>query len=123
MKLHVDVNTALNTVTAYGVGYVEINRQRHSGAVLVRPQGEVLAWAPASFDALAAADFESLLEQRPELVVLGTGDRQRFPHPRLTAALTAVRIGVEAMDTRAACRRYNILMSEGRKVVAALLPL
>ena len=85
--------------------------------------GEVLAWAPASFDALAAADFESLLEQRPELVVLGTGDRQRFPHPRLTAALTAVRIGVEAMDTRAACRTYNILMSEGRKVVAALLPL
>ncbi|HPA92145.1 MAG TPA: Mth938-like domain-containing protein [Quisquiliibacterium sp.] len=123
MKLHVDVNAALNTVTAYGAGYVEINRQRHAGAVLVRPEGEILPWAPASFEALTAADFEALLAQRPELIVLGTGDRQRFPHPRLVAALTSERIGVEAMDTRAACRTYNILMSEGRKVLAALLPL
>jgi len=89
----------------------------------VRPEGEILPWAPASFEALTAADFEALLAQRPELIVLGTGDRQRFPHPRLVAALTSERIGVEAMDTRAACRTYNILMSEGRKVLAALLPL
>ncbi len=123
MKLHVDVNAALNTVTAYGAGYVEINRQRHAGAVLVRPEGEILPWAPAAFEALTAADFEALLAQRPELIVLGTGDRQRFPHPRLVAALTSERIGVEVMDTQAACRTYNILMSEGRKVLAALLPL
>ena len=121
MKLHVDVNAALNTVTAYGAGYVEINRQRHAGAVLVRPEGEILPWAPASFEALTAADFEALLAQRPELIVLGTGDRQRFPHPRLTRALAAARVGVETMDTRAACRTFNILVAEDRRVAAALV--
>lgn len=123
MKLHVDVNSSLNTVTAYGVGFVEINRQRYTGSVLVRPEGEITPWAVGGFEALAAADFEALLALGPELVLLGTGGQQRFPHPRLTAALAVARIGVESMDTRAACRTYNILMSEGRRVLAALLPL
>jgi uncharacterized protein len=125
MKLHADSNPALNTVTAYGAGFVEINRQRHAGAVLVQPDAPVLAWEPAGFEALTAAHFEALLAAAPgvEVVLLGTGERQRFPHPRLTAALANARIGVEAMDTRAACRTYNILMGEGRRVLAALLPL
>lgn len=62
-----------------------------------------------------------LLEPQPEVVVFGSGARLRFPHPRLTAQLTAQRVGVETMDFQAACRTYNILMAEGRKVAAALL--
>jgi uncharacterized protein len=123
MKLHADTHGSLNTVTAYGTGYVEINRQRFEGPVLVRPEGEVLLWGVAGFDALAQEHFEALLAHAPDVVLLGTGERQRFPHPRLTASLVQVRIGVEVMDTRAACRTYNILMSEGRRVLAALLPL
>jgi uncharacterized protein len=123
MKLHADTHGSLNTVTAYGAGYVEINRQRFEGSVLVRPEGEVLPWGVAGFDALAHEHFEALLAHAPDVVLLGTGERQRFPHPRLTAPLARVRIGVEVMDTRAACRTYNILMGEGRRVLAALLPL
>jgi uncharacterized protein len=81
----------------------------------------VQAWTAASFDSLSDSDFAALLNLSPELVLLGTGTRQRFPHPRLTRALTEARIGIEVMNTAAACRTYNILMSEGRRVVAAFL--
>lgn len=121
MKLHADTRDTLNTVTAYGAGWIEINKRRFDAPVLVRPEGEVLLWTIAGFDALQPADFERLLAQPPQLVILGTGAKQRFPHPRLTASLTGARIGVEAMATPAACRTYNILMAEGRDVLAALL--
>lgn len=122
MKLHLDNSPALNTVTAYGAGFIEINRQRHQGAVLVRPEGEVIDWGPERFEQLTEAHLAMLLEHAPEVVLLGTGARQRFPHPSLLAALAAARVGVEVMDTGAACRTYNILMNEGRRVLAALLP-
>ena len=73
------------------------------------------------FEALSAEHFEAIAALDPEVVLLGTGRVQRFPHPRLTTALSSRRIGIEAMDTGAACRTYNILMSEGRKVLAALI--
>lgn len=122
MKLHPDRSTALNTVTAYGSGWFEINRVRHEGALLLMPEGEVLPWAVQSYEALTAQDFEALLALRAEIVLLGTGERHRLPHPRLTAALARAGIGLEAMDSYAACRTYNILMGEGRRVLAALLP-
>ncbi len=121
MKLHQDAAGALNTVTAYGPGWVEVNRQRHETAILLAPEGPVRAWKVDSFEALTAADFERLLPERPEIVLLGTGSTQRFPQPRLVAPLSAARIGVDAMTTAAACRTYNILLGEGRRVVAALL--
>lgn len=121
LKLHQDSSGALNTVTGYGAGYVEINLQRHAGSILVMPEAPVIAWPVTSFETLGAEHFAMLIEMRPEVVVFGSGERLRFPHPRLTAALAAQRIGVETMDFKAACRTYNILMAEGRKVAAALL--
>ena len=121
LKLHADTPTALNTVTAYGPGFIEINKVRHTSAVVLTP-GQVNPWPVTSFEALAEADFERLRALEPEVVLLGTGARQRFPHPRLSRALTEARIGLEVMNTPAACRTYNILMAEGRKVVAALMP-
>lgn len=121
MKLHADMPSPLNTVTAYGPDWIEINRRRFDGAVVVMPEGEVVAWSAQRFETLSAADFESLLARAPELVLLGTGQKQRFPHPRLTAPLTAAGVGVDVMNTHAACRTYNILMAEGRRVLAALL--
>ncbi|RKP52394.1 Mth938-like domain-containing protein [Trinickia fusca] len=121
MKLHQDSSGALNTVTAYGAQYVEINLERYESSIVVMPDTPVMPWPVSSFDALTPEHFELLLAAAPELVVLGTGSRLRFPHPRLTAALAARRIGVESMDFMAACRTYNILMAEGRRVCAALL--
>jgi uncharacterized protein len=86
------------------------------------PEGEVRRWAVDSYEALTAADFEALAALGAEILLFGTGTRHRLPHPRLTAALARAGIGVEAMDSYAACRTYNILMGEGRRVLAALLP-
>ncbi|MFT3804633.1 MAG: Mth938-like domain-containing protein [Burkholderiaceae bacterium] len=121
MKLHPDQPSVLNTVTGYGDGYVEINARRFDESVIVGPEWPAEPWPVARFEDLSAAHFERLLEIAPDIVLLGTGRRQRFPSPRLTQALLARRIGVEVMDTPAACRTYNILMTEGRLVLAALL--
>ena len=128
MKLHASAPSALNTFTAYGEGYVMVNDQRHEGrnaagdarGLIVTPE-RLLPWEVAAFDALEESDFEVFLELNLEILLLGTGPRQRFPHPRLTRGLAAKRIGVEAMDLQAACRTYNILMAEERRVAAALL--
>ncbi|MBA3479439.1 MAG: Mth938-like domain-containing protein [Lautropia sp.] len=122
MKLHPDQNNALNTVTAYGSGYFEINRVRHEGPLLLMPEGEVRRWEVQSYESLTAVDFEALLGRGAEVILLGTGTRHRIPPPRLTAALARAGVGIEAMDSSAACRTYNILMGEGRRVLAALLP-
>lgn len=119
LKLHADTPTTQNTVTAYGPGFVEINRVRHTTHVLMTPD-QVEPWPVASFDSLDVTHFERLRDLRSEVVLLGTGARQRFPHPRLTRPLTDARIGLEVMDTQAACRTYNILVAESRKVAAAL---
>jgi uncharacterized protein len=121
LKLHADARTNLNTVTAYGPGFVEVNQSRYEGHFLLLPDAPAQPWNTAGFDALRAEDFDALLALRPEIVLLGTGRRQRFPHPRLIARLTSAGVGVEAMDTAAACRTFNILMSEGRRVLAAIL--
>ena len=120
MKLHASAPSALNTFSGYGDGFVAINGERHEANIVVMPE-QLLAWSAASFDALTEADFDLFLGLELEILLLGTGPKQRFPHPRLTKALAAKRIGVEAMDLQAACRTYNILMAEERRVAAALL--
>lgn len=121
LKLHADKPNNLNTVTSYGPGYIEINLVRHDQSVLVMPEGPVEPWPVARFEDLEPAHFDVLLDKQAEVVLLGTGNKLRFPHPRLTAALARRHIGVDAMDLQAACRTYNILMAEGRKVAAILL--
>jgi len=121
MKLHLSSVSGVNLFTGYGEGYVMINRQRHDQSLVVLRDRLVPGWQPAGFDALDAGDFARLAELKPEIVLLGTGERLRFPHPELTRALTEARIGLEVMDIRAACRTYNILAAEERNVAAALL--
>jgi len=121
LKLHADAPNSLNTVTGYGPGFIEVNKSRHHGHLLLLPESKVAPWQVPSFEQLRAEDFDALLALQPEIVLLGTGLRQRLVHPRLTAGLARAGVGVEAMDTAAACRTYNILMSEGRRVLAAFL--
>ena len=120
MKLHASGASGVNTITGYGEGYIVVNGERRASSVIVLPD-RIVGWAATGFDALTAEDFLFLGELRVEIILLGTGPRQRFPHPRLTAALAQARIGLEVMDLQAACRTYNILVAEERKVAAALL--
>ena len=120
MKLHVTPSASRHAFTGYGDGYVSINNVRYVHAVLVSP-GAVERWDAASFDDLTARHFHEVLDLRPELVILGTGATLRFPRPELTRPLLLATVGFEAMDTKAACRTYNILSAEGREVVAAIL--
>ena len=120
MKLHAAGPSGVNTITAYGDDYVEINGERRRANLVVLPD-RIIDWPALSFDALTHEDFAFLQSMHAEIVLLGTGARQRFPHPRLTEPLARSGIGLEVMDMRAACRTYNILVAEERKVAAALL--
>lgn len=97
-----------------------VNGARHEASVIVLPE-RIEPWPVASFAALAEEHFAALAVLKPEVVLLGTGARLRFPHPRLTAALARAGIGLEVMDVQAACRTFNILAAEERHVAAALL--
>jgi uncharacterized protein len=121
MKLHRSNISGINLFTGYGEGYVMVNSQRHQQNLVVLRDRLVIDWQPAGFDSLAAVHFAQLAQLAPEIVLLGTGARLRFPHPELTRALFEARIGLEVMDLQAACRTYNILAAEDRNVAAAML--
>ncbi len=121
MKLQPSLTKQYQTVTAYDESGVEINAQRFHASLIVLPEIPPRAWPVRHFDQLTADHFAQIEADAPDVVILGTGQRQRFVHPSLTSALTMRRIGVECMDNHAACRTYNILMGEGRKVTLALI--
>jgi uncharacterized protein len=121
MKLHQSDTQKYQTVTGYDQTGVEINAERFNFSLIVFPELAPRAWDAPTFEALTVEHFDLIGADDPDVVILGTGARQRFIHPRLTAALTLRRIGVECMDSQAACRTYNILMGEGRKVALALI--
>lgn len=121
MKLHPTTTQQYQTVTAYDDTGVEINAKYFSHSLIVLPEVAPVNWPVASFESLSAEHFEQIDATVPDVVILGTGKKQRFVHPRLTTTLTARRVGVECMDNQAACRTYNILMAEGRKVALALI--
>ena len=120
MKLHAAGPLAHNTITAYGEGYVQVNNQRHESSLIVMPD-QVIPWDVSEFSSMTLQDFEKLKTLNPEILLLGTGAKQRFPHPSLTAPLAQAGIGLEVMDLKAACRTYNVLVAEERRVAAALL--
>lgn len=120
MKLHETVGQGRNLITAYESDRIRINQEYFSGSLIVTPE-LVKPWEVASFEQLTPENFSALLSLQPEVVLFGAGSHLRFPHPRLTAGLSDAHIGVEVMDTQAACRCYNILMAEDRRVVAVLL--
>ena len=121
MKLHLTQQAGQNLFTAYGAGYVMVNQQRFETSLIVLPDKLINDWPPRSLDDLTEVHFAYLAALDAEIVLLGTGNMLRFPHPRLSSPLTQARIGFEVMDTFAAARTYNILMGEGRRVAAALL--
>ena len=121
MHIQLETGGQSNLIRAYVAGQITVNQDSYTRSLVVLP-GQILAdWSPQTFEELTAAHLAALVPLRPELVILGTGLRQRFPRAELLAPLAEAGIGWEIMDTGAACRTYNILMGEGRHVAAALM--
>lgn len=120
MKLHLTAGEGHHLFSGYGPGYVAVSRVRYETSIVVTPSS-VTAWTVSGFDTLSTADFAIVLALEPEVLIFGTGRVMRFPERALTLALAAAGIGLEVMDSGAACRTYNILAAEGRKVAAAIL--
>nr|WP_217350654.1 Mth938-like domain-containing protein [Azonexus fungiphilus] len=121
VKLHTTSTAGLNLFTAYGDDYVAVNHEKHEKNLIVLPESLRPGWSTANVATLQESDMQQLLDLGVEVILLGTGKRLRFPAPALMRPFAPAGIGLEVMDLQAACRTYNILASEGRKVAAALL--
>ena len=126
MKLHLTQSDGNHLITAYSEDYIEVNRHRYNNSLLVMANKLVADWSSSpnqavAFELLTEKNFEEIATFKPELVLLGTGKTHRFLHPKIYYPLTQHGIPLECMTTAAACRTYNILMSEGRNVAAVLL--
>ena len=110
-----------NSISAFASGQVTVNGEAITTSVIVTPKCIIRDWLPAVFDEMEASHLERFGQLDPEIILIGTGETLRFPPASWTAAYLARGIGVEFMDTAAACRTYNVLLSEDRRVVAALL--
>ena len=121
MKFHLQTPAGHNLFTGHGGDYVTVNGVRYSDSLVVTPDRVHTDWPAADFDHLTAEHFEFLRALKPAIVLLGTGTKLRFPQPELTQSLVAAQIGLEVMDNAALCRTFNILVGEGRNVIAAVL--
>ena len=121
MKIQPDRSEGVNIITRHDPSSIWVGAVGFAHSLLVPWKGEVQRWAPARIDELQATHFEQALSLQPELVIFGSGARHRFVVPGVLRCLIERGIGVETMDTAAACRTYNVLASEGRAVLAALL--
>lgn len=121
MKMSLDGAEGTYRIQGYADGEIRINDVRYNRSLLVTPDTLVTEWGPASVEAARTSDFAAVHELDPEVVLLGTGVHQTFPSRELMLNVMETGVGLEVMDTASACRTYNVLMSEGRRVVAALI--
>jgi uncharacterized protein len=121
MKIQLQNGGGRNVIRGCGPGEVTVNETVYRRSLVVAPDRIVEDWPPLSFDDLAAGHFALLAALAPEIILLGTGARHQFPAPVHTLPLIRAGIGLEIMDTAAACRTYNVILEDGRRVVAALL--
>ncbi|MHB1200337.1 MAG: Mth938-like domain-containing protein [Polaromonas sp.] len=124
MKLQSD-RLEVQSILGYGPGWIGLGHggvaEKIERSIVIGSRGEKFDWHCTRFEQLTEEHFTLLGKTRPELVIFGSGARLRFPPPAFLRALMAQRIGLETMDTLAACRTYNFLAGEGRQVIAALL--
>jgi uncharacterized protein len=121
MKFIPETLEGANMISRHEPHRLWVGGTAHERSIIVPWAGEVLPWPVTAWADLALADFERMASLSPELVIFGSGARMRFAPAALLRPLLERRIGVECMDTAAACRTYNVLVSERRSVLAALL--
>ena len=120
MKLQPD-KSDVQSISGYGPGWVGVNGEKITRSIIISSKGERIEWPSSRFEDLGPEHFAQLAQLDAEVVIFGSGSRIRFPRAAWLQPLMARRIGIETMDTAAACRTYNILAQEGRSVAAALL--
>lgn len=121
MKLHLSQHEGQYAITAYDADCVHINHQPYRHSLIVMPDHAPQAWPIQQIAQLQTQHLAALLALKPEIVLLGCGEQHQLIHPQLAAPLYQAQLALECMTTAAACRTYNILMAEGRRVLAALL--
>jgi uncharacterized protein len=121
MKFMQEIRPAMNVVTGYIPGAIQLGPRRLEGPVALSAEQLLHPWQAAPVATLGFEHFAEILAWQPEILLLGTGERQQFPAAALMGAMLSRRIGFEVMDSRAACRTYNVLASESRAVALALL--
>lgn len=121
MKIALDNPTAVNVIRRYERGRVQIRERYYTSSLIVTPDQLLTGWGPVSAAALRAVHWDPILAQRPALLIVGTGEVQVFPDPAVFIPLMNLGIGFEVMDNAAACRTYNILLAEDRRVALALM--
>jgi len=121
MRIQLETGGQTNLIRTYGPGRIVVNESEYGASLIVQPDQVIADWPPQTFDSLESQHFRSLADLGMEIVLIGTGTSLRFPSASLLRPLVESGSGFEVMDTGAACRTYNILMSEGRRVAAALL--
>ncbi len=120
MKLHLANPRNGYTLTGYGTGYLAVNGIRYEHPLIVMPDAPPAPWTVAAISSLSAEACGLLLAETPEIVLIGTGKTQLFPEPFRLHPLIDAKVGLEIMNTPAACRTYNVLVAEGRRVLAAM---
>jgi uncharacterized protein len=121
MKLTLDANTGVNLIRSYSNGELRVGEQVFHRSCILTPDAIFPNWRPTKVEDLTASDFDALFATKPQLVLLGTGDRQQFPAVAIRGAFVRAGVGLETMDLGAACRTFNVLVQEDRRVCAALL--
>jgi len=121
MKLSLDLPARTQVIRAYAPGELRVGEVVCRSSIILTASRLIEGWRPGAIDDLQAADLELVLALAPEVILIGTGARHLFPDRAVLASLYAARIGFEVMDTRAACRTFNVLVAEGREVAAALI--
>jgi uncharacterized protein len=121
MKLTLDANTHVNLIRSYSSRELRVGEQVFHRSCILTPAAIFPDWRPTQVEDLQPSDFDALFATAPQLVLLGTGNRQQFPAASIRAAFARARVGLETMDLGAACRTYNVLVQEERNVAAALL--
>jgi uncharacterized protein len=122
MKMSEDKAATSTLISRYGDGFIEVEQEEHRCAIILMPERPVRPWPVPGHEELVLENFLLLLEYGPEVILLGTGENLHFPSPEIGRYFLTRNIGFEVMPSTAACRTYNILASEGRQVLAALLP-
>lgn len=123
MRIHLETGERANLIRTYEAGRIVVGEQDYRHSLIILADRLITDWPPQALAELSVADMQVLADLKCEVVLLGTGQLLRFPSPDLLAPLAAAGTGIEVMDTGAACRTYNILMGEGRRVAAALMPI
>jgi uncharacterized protein len=121
MQFSLQTDTEANLVRACAPGEVRVREHVIRTSVILTASEIIFDWPPGSVEDLQPDHLQAILALEPQIILLGTGERQVFPAPAIGAAMQAAGIGFEVMDTRAACRTYNVLVQEGRRVAAALI--